>query len=71
MRSSKELYGIDPKTMPNGFKEGLLMQLHGVKQRLHEEMQKPFMDRDDRLILDIKKAERWNEVKLEELKDER
>ena len=71
MRTSKELYGIDPKNMPDGFKQGLQMQLDGAKQRLREIMHQGYMERDERLVLDINKAIEWNERKLEELHNER
>lgn len=67
MRSSKVLYGIKAKDMPDGFKQGLQMQLDGAKKRLSIIMQQGFMDRDEKLVYDVNNAIEWCNKKLNEL----
>jgi hypothetical protein len=68
MRSSKVLYGLRPKVMPAGFKQGLKMQLEGAKKRLAIVMSQGYNERDEGLVIAINRAIEWNEEKLRELK---
>ena len=67
--TTQQLYGIDPKDLSSmTYKEALIACKNGSKNQLRELMQYGFMDRDEKLIIDINRAHEWCIKKLEELK---
>lgn len=69
MRTTEELYGINPKELADmPYKIALVACREGAKNRLRELMKYNYMDRDERLIYEVNKAFDWCDKKLEELR---
>jgi len=67
-RTTNELYGINPIELADmPYRDALIACKNGAKNRLHELMQSNYMERDEKLIFDIKKAFDFCLAKLKEM----
>ena len=68
--TTEQLYGISPQELRAlTYEEALYACERGTNKRLRELMQPAFYDRDETLILAVRKAQHWSEAKINELDD--
>lgn len=68
--TTQQLYGISPQELKTlTYEEALYACERGTNKRLHELMQPAFYDRNESLILSVRRAQHWSEAKINELDD--